>query len=159
MVSHGNLIANEIAISEGCGVIADEVVVSWLPLYHDMGLMAGLILPLFNGSKCVLMSPRYFLEKPIRWLEAIARHRGTSSGGPDFGYRLCVERIRPSAMANLDLSSWQVAFSGAEPVRVDTLDSFFAQATPAGFNPQAYTRVMDWLKPPYLLLGQKDNLA
>ncbi|MCG9758582.1 amino acid adenylation domain-containing protein [Pseudoalteromonas sp. Isolate6] len=137
MVSHGNLIANEIAISEGSGVIADEVVVSWLPLYHDMGLMAGLILPLFNGSKCVLMSPRYFLEKPIRWLEAIARHRGTSSGGPDFGYRLCVERIRPSAMANLDLSSWQVAFSGAEPVRVDTLDSFFAQATPAGFNPQA----------------------
>ncbi|PCK33708.1 non-ribosomal peptide synthetase [Pseudoalteromonas piscicida] len=137
MVSHGNLIANEIAISEGCGMLANEVVVSWLPLYHDMGLMAGLLLPIFNGSKCVLMSPRYFIEKPIRWLQAISRHKGTISGGPDFGYRLCVERIRPSAMAELDLSSWLIAFSGAEPVRVDTLDSFFERTKLAGFNPQS----------------------
>ncbi|MBE0457050.1 non-ribosomal peptide synthetase [Pseudoalteromonas prydzensis] len=137
MVSHANLIANELAMSEGITVRADEVVVSWLPLYHDMGLMAGLLLPLFNGSKCVLMSPRFFLEKPIRWLQAIARHRATVSGGPDFSYRLCVERIKSNAIAELDLSSWQVAFSGAEPVRVDTLHAFIAHTKAASFNPHA----------------------
>ncbi|MFT5756394.1 MAG: amino acid adenylation domain-containing protein [Alteromonadaceae bacterium] len=134
MVSHGNLIANEIAITAGFNSTEEDVVVSWLPLYHDMGLIGCLLQPLYLGAKCVLMSPRFFLEKPIRWLAAIDRHRATVSGGPDFSYRLCVDRIKAKALAKLDLSCWQVAFSGAEPVRHDTLTSFIDHMAVTGFN-------------------------
>ncbi|MGX6999429.1 amino acid adenylation domain-containing protein [Caballeronia sp. KNU42] len=137
MVSHGNLIANEIAIKAGLGVQSDDVFVSWLPLYHDMGLIGSLLQPVFSGIPLVLMSPQYFLERPLRWLQAIARHRGTISGAPDFAYRLCAERLRDSAVAELDLSSWRLAFSGSEPVRRDTLDAFVARFAPAGFDAAA----------------------
>ena len=137
MVSHGNLIANEIAIKAGLGVQSDDVFVSWLPLYHDMGLIGSLLQPVFSGIPLVLMSPQYFLERPLRWLQAIARHRGTISGAPDFAYRLCAERLRDSAIADLDLSSWRLAFSGSEPVRRDTLDAFVARLAPAGFDATA----------------------
>lgn len=137
MVSHGNLIANEIAISEGFGSSPEDVIASWLPLYHDMGLIGGLIHSLFLGAKCVLMSPRFFLERPLRWLQTIARHKATMSGGPDFSYRLCVDRIKPKALAELDLSSWKVAFSGAEPIRHDTLADFIEHVQETKFNPKA----------------------
>ena len=117
MVSHGNLMANERAIETGFSIGADDVFVSWLPLYHDMGLIGGLLQPIYRGIPAVLMSPTFFLQRPVRWLEAISRHRGTISGGPDFAYRLCLERIRDEQLETLDLSSWRVAFSGAEPVR------------------------------------------
>ncbi|WP_322007505.1 non-ribosomal peptide synthetase [Paraburkholderia tropica] len=133
MVSHGNLLANEIAIQAGLGVRPDDVFVSWLPLYHDMGLIGSLLQPVFSGIPLVLMSPQYFLERPLRWLDAIARHRGTISGAPDFAYRLCAERINDETRAKLDLSSWRLAFSGSEPVRRDTLDDFVARFAPAGF--------------------------
>ncbi len=90
MVSHGNLMANERAIEAGLSVGADDVFVSWLPLYHDMGLIGGLLQPLHRGIPAVLMSPVFFLQRPVRWLEAISRHRGTISGGPDFSLRLCL---------------------------------------------------------------------
>ncbi|NRR33611.1 amino acid adenylation domain-containing protein [Oxalobacteraceae bacterium] len=134
MVSHGNLMANERAIEEAMAVTSDDVFVSWLPLYHDMGLIGGLLQPIHRGIPVVLMSPSYFLERPIRWLEAIARHRGTISGGPDFAFRLCLERVREAQLAGLDLSSWRVAFSGAEPVRHDTLASFIEYFAPCGFD-------------------------
>ncbi|MFK4445886.1 amino acid adenylation domain-containing protein [Caballeronia udeis] len=137
MVSHGNLIANEIAIKAGLGVQSDDVFVSWLPLYHDMGLIGSLLQPVFSGIPLVLMSPQYFLERPLRWLQAIARHRGTISGAPDFAYRLCAERLRDNAVAQLDLSSWRLAFSGSEPVRRDTLDAFVARFACTGFDPAA----------------------
>ncbi|MFP6560689.1 amino acid adenylation domain-containing protein [Paraburkholderia sp. B3] len=137
MVSHGNLLANEIAIKAGLGVRDDDVFVSWLPLYHDMGLIGSLLQPVFSGIPLVLMSPQYFLERPLRWLDAIARHRGTISGAPDFAYRLCVERVGDEARARLDLSSWRLAFSGSEPVRRDTLDMFVARFAPAGFDAAA----------------------
>src|SRR5471032_1200394 len=137
MVSHGNLIANEIAIKAGLGVQSDDVFVSWLPLYHDMGLIGSLLQPVFSGIPLVLMSPQYFLERPLRWLQAIARHRGTISGAPDFAYRLCAERLRDNAVAELDLSSWRLAFSGSEPVRRDTLDAFVARFASAGFDAAA----------------------
>ncbi|KGJ97526.1 non-ribosomal peptide synthetase [Colwellia psychrerythraea] len=137
MVSHGNLMANEVAITEGFNSTQGDVIVSWLPLYHDMGLIGSLLQPLYLGAKCVLMSPRFFLEKPIRWLAAIARHRATVSGGPDFSYRLCVERIKANVLAELDLSCWQVAFSGAEPVRHDTLTAFIDHMATTGFNSAA----------------------
>ena len=137
MVSHGNLIANEIAIKAGLGVRSDDVFVSWLPLYHDMGLIGSMLQPVFSGIPLVLMSPQYFLERPMRWLQAIARHRGTISGAPDFAYRLCAERTRDNAVAQLDLSSWRLAFSGSEPVRRDTLHAFVARFASAGFDAAA----------------------
>ncbi|KRB18908.1 non-ribosomal peptide synthetase [Rhizobacter sp. Root16D2] len=134
MVSHGNLMANERAIGDGFEVGAGDVFVSWLPLYHDMGLIGGLLQPLHRGVPAVLMTPQFFLERPVRWLEAIARHRGSISGAPDFAYRLCVERVKEGAIAALDLSSWRVAFSGAEPVRHDTLRAFVERFAPARFD-------------------------
>lgn len=134
MVSHGNLMANERAIETGFSIGTDDVFVSWLPLYHDMGLIGGLLQPIYRGIPAVLMSPTFFLQRPIRWLEAISRYGGTISGGPDFSYRLCLERIRDEQIETLDLSSWRVAFSGAEPVRHATLTGFIERFRPAGFS-------------------------
>ncbi|NVM79668.1 amino acid adenylation domain-containing protein [Duganella sp. SG902] len=137
MVSHANLMANERAIEEAMAITREDVFVSWLPLYHDMGLIGGLLQPFHRGIPVVLMSPAFFLERPVRWLEAISAHRGTISGGPDFAFRLCLERVREAQLTNLDLSSWRVAFSGAEPVRHDTLASFIDYFAPSGFDPGA----------------------
>ncbi|SIO44250.1 non-ribosomal peptide synthetase [Paraburkholderia phenazinium] len=137
MVTHGSLWANEVAIREGLGVRDDDVFVSWLPLYHDMGLIGTLSQPVFSGIPLVLMSPQYFLERPVRWLEAIARHRGTISGGPDFAYRLCADRVSDEQRAALDLSCWRLAFSGSEPVRKVTLDAFAARFEDVGFDSHA----------------------
>lgn len=137
MVSHGNLMANEMAIEQGLGVGSEDVFVSWLPLYHDMGLIGGLLQPLYRGIRAVLMPTQDFLERPLRWLQAIAEHRGTISGGPDFAYKLCAERVRVDQAQGLDLSSWRVAFSGSEPVRHATLEAFVAALAPARFDPAA----------------------
>jgi amino acid adenylation domain-containing protein len=137
MVSHRNLMANERAIAEGLGVRADDVFVSWLPLFHDMGLIGALLQPLCQGLPLVLMSPRYFLERPVRWLEAISRYRGTVSGGPDFAYRLCLQRVGEQQRRALDLSCWRLAFSGAEPVRHDTLADFAGQFAECGLDAAA----------------------
>ena len=137
MVSHGNLMANEAAISACMQVRDDDVFATWLPLYHDMGLIGGLLQGLARGLKTVLCSPRYFLERPLRWLELVSRHRATISGGPDFAYRLCLERIKPAQLQGLDLSSWRVAFCGAEPLRADTLPAFIERFAAAGFPAHA----------------------
>ncbi|NWA00111.1 non-ribosomal peptide synthetase [Pseudomonas gingeri] len=139
-VSHGNLVANELLIRHGFGIDLnpDDVIVSWLPLYHDMGLIGGLLQPIFSGVPCVLMSPAYFLGRPLRWLEAISEYGGTISGGPDFAYRLCSERVSKSALARLDLSGWRVAYSGSEPIRLDTLERFAEKFAPCGFSEQSY---------------------
>ena len=137
MVLHGNLMANMRAIEEGLSVSPQDVFASWLPLNHDMGLIGGLLQPIHRGIPVVLMSPRFFLERPIRWLETIARYRATVSGGPDFAYRLCLERVKPGQIERLDLSSWTLAFSGAEPVRADTLQAFRENFAPARFSAQA----------------------
>ncbi|MDF3932682.1 non-ribosomal peptide synthase/polyketide synthase [Pseudomonas citronellolis] len=137
-VSHGNLLANEKLIRHGFGIQPDDVIVSWLPLFHDMGLIGGLLQPIYSGIECVLMSPRYFLERPRRWLEALSRYGGSVSGGPDFAYRLCCERVGEAALEGLDLSRWRLAFSGSEPIRPDTLERFAAWFAPAGFQRNAY---------------------
>ena len=110
MVSHGNLLDNEEMIRLAFGQSAESVVVGWLPLYHDMGLIGNVIQPLYAGARCILMSPIAFLQRPRRWLAAISRYRGTTSGGPNFAYDLAVRRIREEDRQGLDLSSWQVAF-------------------------------------------------
>ncbi|RQO56211.1 non-ribosomal peptide synthetase [Variovorax sp. KBW07] len=137
IVTHGNLMANEHAIQVGMGIGPDDKFVSWAPLYHDMGLIGGLMQPLYSGIPLVLTSPRYFLERPVRWLELISRHRATLSGGPDFSFRLCLERVKDAQIAQLDLSSWRVAYTGAEPVRADTELDFIERFAPAGFDPGA----------------------
>ncbi|WP_421558599.1 non-ribosomal peptide synthetase [Pseudomonas canadensis] len=135
-VSHGNLVANEVLIRRGFGIDLnpDDVIVSWLPLYHDMGLIGGLLQPIFSGVPCVLMSPAYFLGRPLRWLEAISEYGGTISGGPDFAYRLCSERVSETALERLDLSQWRVAYSGSEPIRLDTLERFAEKFATCGFT-------------------------
>ncbi|WP_371360197.1 non-ribosomal peptide synthetase [Pseudomonas sp. KT_2_4] len=139
-VSHGNLVANEVLIRRGFGIDLnpDDVIVSWLPLYHDMGLIGGLLQPIFSGVPCVLMSPAYFLGRPLRWLEAISEYGGTISGGPDFAYRLCSERVSESALERLDLSRWRVAYSGSEPIRLDTLERFAEKFAACGFTPNNF---------------------
>jgi amino acid adenylation domain-containing protein len=137
MVSHGNLMANERAIREGLGIGADDKFATWSPLFHDMGLIGGLLQPFYSGIPCVLMSPRFFLERPVRWLETISRHRATISGGPDFAYRLCLERVKDAQLQGLDLSSWRVAYTGAEPVRHDTMEEFVARYAASGFGSDA----------------------
>ncbi|MBK5007741.1 non-ribosomal peptide synthetase [Pseudomonas sp. S32] len=139
-VSHGNLVANEQLIRCGFGIDLnpDDVIVSWLPLYHDMGLIGGLLQPIFSGVPCVLMSPGYFLARPLRWLQAISEYGGTISGGPDFAYRLCSERVSESALEGLDLSRWRVAYSGSEPIRQDSLATFAERFQACGFDPQSF---------------------
>lgn len=136
-VSHGNLVANERLIRDAFGVDETDVFLSWLPLFHDMGLIGGMLQPIFSGVPCVLMAPQSFLERPGRWLKAISDHGATVSGGPDFSYRLCHERIRPAALEGIDLSRWRLAFTGSEPVRFDTMDGFAKAFAPAGFNPRS----------------------
>ncbi|MFG0865781.1 non-ribosomal peptide synthetase [Pseudomonas sp. FYR_7] len=139
-VSHGNLVANEQLIRHGFGIDLnpDDVIVSWLPLYHDMGLIGGLLQPIFSGVPCVLMSPGYFLARPLRWLQAISEYGGTISGGPDFAYRLCSERISKASLAGLDLSRWRVAYSGSEPIRQDSLATFADTFQACGFKPHSF---------------------
>lgn len=137
MVSHANLLANEHAIAGALAFQERDVMVTWLPLFHDMGLIGGLLLPLFAGASVVLLSPLRFLERPIRWLEAISDQRATISGGPDFAYRMCVDRIEAEALAKLDLRSWRLAFCGSEPIRASTLRAFAQRVAPSGFSADA----------------------
>jgi amino acid adenylation domain-containing protein len=138
MVSHGNLLHNEEVIRLAFRQSAESVIVGWLPLYHDMGLIGNVLQPLYVGARCILMSPLAFLQRPLRWLAAISRYRGTTSGGPNFAYDLCVRKIGEEERRSLDLGSWQVAFNGAEPVRGDTLDRFAAAFAPHGFDRRAF---------------------
>ncbi|MDE1165525.1 MAG: non-ribosomal peptide synthase/polyketide synthase [Pseudomonas sp.] len=137
-VSHANLEANAWLIRQGYAIGENDVIVSWLPLYHDMGLIGGLLQGIYSGVSVVLMSPQYFLERPLRWLDAISRFGGTISGGPDFAYRLCCERIAEGKLAGLDLSHWRVAFSGSELIRQDSLQDFAQRFAGCGFKATAY---------------------
>ncbi|WP_343594258.1 condensation domain-containing protein, partial [Paracidovorax wautersii] len=134
IVTHACLMANELAMADRFAIRTDSRFVTWAPLYHDMGLICGLLLPLYCGIEVVLTSPRYFLERPMRWLELISRHRATHSGGPDFAFRLCLERVRDAQIATLDLSAWECAYTGAEPVRADTEQDFLARFAPTGLH-------------------------
>jgi amino acid adenylation domain-containing protein len=138
MVSHGNLLHNEALIQRGFGQSSDSIIVGWLPLFHDMGLIGNVIQPLYAAAECVLFSPMSFLQRPFRWLEAISRYRATTSGGPNFAYDLCARKISPEDRETLDLSSWSVAFNGAEPIRKETLDRFCAAFEPCGFRREAF---------------------
>ncbi len=138
MVSHDNLAANQAAIEASFRMSEESVVVSWLPPYHDMGLIGTVLQPLWCGGTAVLMSPLSFLQRPRRWLEAVTRYRATTTGGPDFAYALTARRVGEEERAGLDLSSLTVAFSGAEPVRPGTLDRFHHAFAGCGFRREAF---------------------
>jgi fatty-acyl-CoA synthase len=141
VLTHANLLANIRAIVSGIEIRTDDVAVSWLPLYHDMGLIGAWFVPLFTGIPLVVMSPLAFLSRPERWLRAIDRHRATISPAPNFAYELCVRKIPDKDLEGLDLSSWRAATNGAEPVRSETLDRFAKRFAAHGFHAEALTPV------------------
>ncbi len=144
MVSHGNLLQNLESIRRGFHIETDEFggadsrSVFWLPAYHDMGLIGGILTPLYVGGHSYLMSPRLFLQRPLRWLSAIHREQATISGAPNFAFDLCVDKITEEQRESLDLSSWQTAFCGAEPIRAETLERFAKAFRVSGFSKEAF---------------------
>jgi acyl-CoA synthetase (AMP-forming)/AMP-acid ligase II len=134
MVSHANLLHNLAYASHAADRDRSTRSVSWLPVIHDMGLIEGVLGPVFGGYTAYLMAPASFLHRPIRWLRAITRYRASTSGGPNFAYDLCVRKITDAQRAELDLSSWRAAYNGAEPIRAETLEAFHARFNDVGFR-------------------------
>lgn len=137
MLNHRNLIANSELILEAFDPRGEFVGMTWLPTYHDMGLVGGVLMPLYTGRPNVLMSPMTFLQRPARWLQGISKYGVTISGGPNFSFQLCADKILDSEMEGVDLSKWQIAFNGAEPIRASTLDAFADRFEKYGFNRSA----------------------
>jgi acyl-CoA synthetase (AMP-forming)/AMP-acid ligase II len=133
-----NLACNVALLVGHLGATSSDRVVTWLPPYHDMGLVGAILCPLTIGAQAILMSPSTFLRSPLRWLKAVSEYRGTISGAPDFAYRYCVRRTTEKQRNALDLSAWRVAFSGAERVRADTIEMFCEAFAPAGFSARAF---------------------
>jgi acyl-CoA synthetase (AMP-forming)/AMP-acid ligase II len=138
MLSQANLVANLEQIRTAFGHTVDSSGVIWLPHHHDMGLIGGILQPLYVGFPVTLFAPAMFLQRPLRWLEAIGRYQATTSGGPCFAYDLCVEKALKKPDLSLDLASWAVAFNGAEPVRATTLDRFANVFKRHGFKRSAF---------------------
>lgn len=134
MVTNGNLLHNSEMIRLVTGQDQSSCMVTWLPPYHDMGLIGGLIQPLYTGYQCVILSPISVIQRPIKWLNAIRDYKGTISGGPNFIYEACVKRVRDKQLAGCDLSSWQIAFNGAEPINADTVNAFSERFEQYGFK-------------------------
>ncbi len=136
VLTHANLLVNIRAMAKSLRVTPADVFVSWLPLYHDMGLIGAWMGSLTYGFKYPVMSPLTFLSRPERWLRMIHRHGGTLSGGPNFCYELCVRRIQDADIEGLDLSTWRFAFNGAEPVSPETMEAFTKRFERYGFRPE-----------------------
>jgi acyl-CoA synthetase (AMP-forming)/AMP-acid ligase II len=136
VLSHANLMNNSNLITESFGHVRNGIRkgLSWLPPYHDMGLVGGVLQPVHAGGLCIMMSPLEVIKRPARWLEAMSKYRVTTSVGPNFSYDLCVRRIDQETCERLDLSDWEVAFNGAEPIRPETIDSFCEKFGPCGFK-------------------------
>jgi acyl-CoA synthetase (AMP-forming)/AMP-acid ligase II len=140
MITHGNALNNLSLLSDACNYTEQDKNggVCWLPLYHDMGLVGGVLQPIYTGGLVIMMSPVDFILKPIRWLKAISQYKASTTGGPNFAYDLCIRKITPQLCAGLDLSSWGIAVNGAEPISADTMDNFTKQFAPYGFKKEAF---------------------
>jgi len=138
MVSHGNLVHNLGVIKQCFGLDENSIGISWLPPYHDMGLIGGILEPLYAECSTVLFSPIDFLKQPARWLKVISKYRGTTCGGPNFAYELCLKKVTEEQKASLDLSSWDMAFNGSEPIRANTLERFSEAFGSCGFRKEAF---------------------
>ena len=137
MLSHGNLLHNLDDLDRGWEHTPESVMVTWLPIFHDMGLIYGALIPLFKGFPCVMMPPAAFLQRPLRWLQAISRYRGTHSAAPNFAYDLCVSTTTAEQRATLDLSSWKMTLNAAEPIRLETVERFAEAFAEYGFKASA----------------------
>jgi len=137
MVTHANLLHScaDQAVTWKFG--PDSINVTWLPVFHDLGLIYGILQPIYQGISCYVMAPASFLQRPVRWLQAISKYRATHSAAPNFAYELCAQKVSPEQRSRLDLSCWQMAMNGAEPVRPSTMDKFGAIFAECGFNPTA----------------------
>lgn len=138
MLTHGNLLANSRVIAKGIKSSAEDVAVTWLPPYHDMGLIGAILQPIYVGCPCIWMPPVSFLQQPYRWLKAISDYRGTMSVAPNFAYELCLDRISPEQRQTLNLSSWRIALTGAEPIRGQTIDQFTQTFAECGFQAESF---------------------
>jgi acyl-CoA synthetase (AMP-forming)/AMP-acid ligase II len=138
MVTHSNLLHNLAIANYVEQNDSDSVSVSWLPVIHDMGLIEGVLEPAYAGYPAYLMSPATFLQRPVRWLRAITKYRATNSGGPNFAYDLCARKVNAEQRSTLDLSSWRVAYNGAEPIRRETLTTFYQSFRDCGFRWQSF---------------------
>ncbi|TWT82031.1 putative fatty-acid--CoA ligase fadD21 [Planctomycetes bacterium CA13] len=138
MLTQGNLVANSELILQAFEPNRAVCGMTWLPTYHDMGLVGGVLMPMFIGKTNVLMSPMTFLQRPARWLQGISKHQVSISGGPNFAYQLCVDKIGDEEMQGVDLSTWEIAFNGAEPIRASTLNTFCERFERYGFRRNAF---------------------
>lgn len=138
IITQGNLVSNSTMIGHAFRIRSNDVFVNWLPLLHDMGLIGHVVQIIHHGITCVHLSPQAMIRKPLRWLRAIARFGATISGGPDFAWRLLTERVQAEDLVGIDLSHWRLAFSGAEPVRISTLERVAALLAPTGFLNAAF---------------------
>ncbi len=134
MVTHGNLMHNWGCMQQAFELTSESVSVNWLPHFHDMGLILGVLQPLYTGFTAYIMPPVAFMYKPIHWLQAISKYKATHSGGPNFAYDLCVRKVTPEQLETLDLSSWHTAYNGAEPIRNETLNLFVEKFKDCGFK-------------------------
>ncbi|MEO1340139.1 MAG: fatty acyl-AMP ligase [Cyanobacteria bacterium J06635_13] len=138
MITHANVLHNSEVIYQSFNHHPESKILMWLPMFHDMGLIGGVMQPLYAGLPAVLMSPIALAQKPFLWLQALSKYKITTSGGPNFAYDLLCQKITPEQRASLDLSHWEVAFTGAEPVRAETLAKFSELYEPCGFKPEAF---------------------
>lgn len=159
MVTHGNVLHNSLDIHRCFETDPDTCGVSWLPPYHDMGLIGNILQALYVGCPLVLMSPVSFLQRPYRWLQAISKYRGTISGAPNFAYELCLRKTTEEQRATLDLSCWKVAYTGAEPVRAQTLERFAEGFAECGFRPEAFLPCYGLAEATLLVSGQRVSMA
>ncbi len=134
MLSHFNLMHHARYLQKACGYDADSVTITWMPYFHDYGLVEGMIVPLYNGTPCYLMSPFSFIKRPIQWLKNIGKYKGTHTQAPNFAYDLCLRRAKPGDLSELDLSSWQAAGNAAEPINPKVMEKFVETFSPCGFR-------------------------
>lgn len=158
-IAYKNLLHNLEAIHRCFRHSPQSKGVIWLPPYHDMGLIGGVLQPLYGDFSVTLMSPLMFLQNPLRWLKAISRYRATTSGGPNFAYDLCVRKFKPEQLRNLDLSTWQVAFNGAEPIDHQTLIEFTETFAPYGFDYSAFYPCYGMAEATLIISGGSNNAA
>ena len=156
-ITHHNLLHNLAAIHSCFGHYTHSQGVIWLPPYHDMGLIGGILQPLYGDFPVTLMSPLMFLQNPLRWLKAISRYQATTSGGPNFAYDLCVRKFKPELASDLDLSSWDVAFNGAEPINYETITNFTKTFAPYGFRESAFYPCYGMAEATLIISGGKKN--
>ena len=156
-ITHHNLLHNLAAIHSCFGHYTHSQGVIWLPPYHDMGLIGGILQPLYGDFPVTLMSPLMFLQNPLRWLKAISRYQATTSGGPNFAYDLCVRKFKPELATDLDLSSWDVAFNGAEPINYESITNFTKTFAPYGFRESAFYPCYGMAEATLIISGGKKN--